>query len=370
MTGDEELERMGRQLASIGRIEKCRGCSCYVETVQEYRELLHREGNPEVEPLLRKAEELLRGHPTEHGCLGCNPCYPVAVSNRIHERPGASEHGGLDLPVLQHNGPNDHAPGAIAWPLVPGEYVVGNVRASVAVSTLGSPDLAQTLVNSLGLSQIAIIGKTETENIGVEKVVANVVVNTAIRSLILCGDDAFGHRPGATFLALGEKGIDGQGRVIGSPGRRPFLRNVSTAEISAFRAQIEIIDIIGEKDAVAIGQRVAAAASKVWESLPARSAGPTGTIDEAGPPPPWVPDPAGYLVILLDRPAERIVLEHYDYQDRLTGALAGRSAKVLYHGAITRGWVSRLDHAAYIGRELARALRAIEEGTPYVQDAA
>lgn len=63
-------------------------------------------------------------------------------------------------------------------------------------------------------------------------------------------------------------------------------------------------------------------------------------------------------------------MEHYDYHDRRTGAITGSSAKVLYHGVIGRGWVSRLDHAAYLGRELARAQHALTEGEPYVQDKA
>jgi tetrahydromethanopterin S-methyltransferase subunit A len=38
--------------------------------------------------------------------------------------------------------------------------------------------------------------------------------------------------------------------------------------------------------------------------------------------------------------------------------------------AIERNLISRLDHAAYLGRELARAEYALSSGEPYVQDAA
>ena len=50
--------------------------------------------------------------------------------------------------------------------------------------------------------------------------------------------------------------------------------------------------------------------------------------------------------------------------------IEGRAAAELYHPAIDRGLISRLDHAAYLGRELARAESALENGGPYVQDAA
>jgi tetrahydromethanopterin S-methyltransferase subunit A len=37
---------------------------------------------------------------------------------------------------------------------------------------------------------------------------------------------------------------------------------------------------------------------------------------------------------------------------------------------IDRGLISRLDHAAYLGRELARAEESLRSGEPFVQDAA
>ena len=38
--------------------------------------------------------------------------------------------------------------------------------------------------------------------------------------------------------------------------------------------------------------------------------------------------------------------------------------------AIERGLLTRLDHAAYLGRELARAEHALSSGETYAQDAA
>ena len=41
--------------------------------------------------------------------------------------------------------------------------------------------------------------------------------------------------------------VDGQGRVIGASGKRPVLRNVTAGEIAAFRAQVQVVDMIGHE---------------------------------------------------------------------------------------------------------------------------
>ena len=83
-----------------------------------------------------------------------------------------------------------------------------------------------------------------------------------------------------------------------------------------------------------------------------------------------VSDPAGYFVIFLDPAGGLISLEHYANNGVLTAIIEGRTAAELYMTAIDRNLVSRLDHAAYLGRELARAEHALSSGEHYVQDAA
>jgi tetrahydromethanopterin S-methyltransferase subunit A len=62
--------------------------------------------------------------------------------------------------------------------------------------------------------------------------------------------------------------------------------------------------------------------------------------------------------------------EHYRNNGVLTTIVEGRSAAEVYMTAIERGLLTRLDHAAYLGRELARAEQSPSSGTRYVQDAA
>lgn len=105
-------------------------------------------------------------------------------------------------------------------------------------------------------------------------------------------------------------------------------------------------------------------------------------------------DPAGYFIIYLDRTGELICAKHYTNViderglavDPETGKpipargkverqseqiFTGQTAKELCIKIFEESEpvpVSRLDHAAYLGREFVRAELALIEGTEYVQD--
>ena len=83
-----------------------------------------------------------------------------------------------------------------------------------------------------------------------------------------------------------------------------------------------------------------------------------------------IPDPAGFFVVYPDAPQRRLIVEHYTNAGVLDCILEGTTPTALYATAIEQAFVTRLDHAAYLGKELARAQRAIETGEPYVQDRA
>jgi tetrahydromethanopterin S-methyltransferase subunit A len=83
-----------------------------------------------------------------------------------------------------------------------------------------------------------------------------------------------------------------------------------------------------------------------------------------------IPDPAGYFVVYGDRARRLISTEHYTNEGVLDAVIEGAAAAEVYCTVVDGKLVSRLDHAAYLGRELALAERAIATGEPYVQDAA
>lgn len=121
-----------------------------------------------------------------------------------------------------------------------GEFTVCKLNGCVAVVLLQ--------IDYTPPSDVAIFGPLKTENIGIEKVVANVISNPHIRYLLVCGDDIRGHRSGSSLLALHKHGIDKQHRIINAPGAIPYIENLKPKAIERFRAQLEIIDLIGEKN--------------------------------------------------------------------------------------------------------------------------
>ena len=60
------------------------------------------------------------------------------------------------------------------WPYVPGKYFVTNPEAPVAVTTLGNIELAAQVAQSPP-DGLCIVGKVETENIGIEKIIKNIL---------------------------------------------------------------------------------------------------------------------------------------------------------------------------------------------------
>jgi len=122
-----------------------------------------------------------------------------------------------------------------------GEFTVGSMDSQVAIDTLSSKlDFPK--------EEVAIWGQHKTENLGIEKIVANIVSNPNIRYLILCGQEVMGHRSGQSLKSIHANGIDADGRIIGATGAVPYIENITSEAIARFRAQVEITDMIGISD--------------------------------------------------------------------------------------------------------------------------
>lgn len=182
--------------------------------------------------------------PIKYSCLGCAHCFPAVATNALGQ---AFPEAALAQPGCAFEARTG------VWPPVPGEYFAScnGQRCPVAVSTLASMEIAERL-NKVRPRELCIVGKTETENIGVDKLIKNVITNPTIRFLVVAGREPEGHFSGKTLLALGENGVDEKMRVVGSPGKRPILRNVTLEEIEAFRRQVEVVDMVGCEDVDAI----------------------------------------------------------------------------------------------------------------------
>jgi len=130
------------------------------------------------------------------------------------------------------------------WPPLAGSYLAGDPTKPVAIVTLASE-----LDNARLLKRSAICGDCKTENIGTEKVVANIISNSHIRYLVVCGAEVHGHITGKCWKAFHENGVDDTGRVIDAPGAIPYVTNLPREAIDRFRNQIvELVDLINVED--------------------------------------------------------------------------------------------------------------------------
>lgn len=129
------------------------------------------------------------------------------------------------------------------WPPVRGEYVTGDPKNQVAIVTLASELDRKKLVK-----KAAIVGTMKTENIGIEKVIANIISNTNIRYLVVCGAEVHGHLAGDAIIALMKNGIDKEKRIIGAKGAIPYITNISQEHINRWQKQVEVIDLINIED--------------------------------------------------------------------------------------------------------------------------
>jgi len=80
-------------------------------------------------------------------------------------------------------------------------------------------------------------------------------------------------------------------------------------------------------------------------------------------------DPLGYFVVSVK--GGEIAVQHHVPDGRPSQfVFRGKSAIELYRSIVHENLLSKFDHAAYIGKELARAEAALKSGQPYVQDRA
>ncbi len=165
------------------------------------------------------------------------------------------------------------------WPPVSGEYITGDPESQAAVITLASELDKERLTR-----HCALAGSMKTENIGIEKVVANIVSNTNIRYLLICGAEVHGHLSGDAVMAMHRSGIDEEGRIIEAKGAIPYITNIDIDTINIWRSQVEMIDLINVEDMDRIVQAIDGLAQKEeFEGEPLLiSFGGTGKTEEEG----------------------------------------------------------------------------------------
>ena len=153
---------------------------------------------------------------------------------------------------------------ADGYPPEEGCYLRGNDYSPVAVVVIlrwereKTPPSIEQLVRVAVESGAALAGTLQTENIGLEKVLCNLVANPNIRFLVVCGPETPGHLVGDAILALASNGVDEGKRIIGAKAPTPYLFNVPREFIERFRKQVTVIDLIDEGSPEVLRQAVRA----------------------------------------------------------------------------------------------------------------
>ena len=152
---------------------------------------------------------------------------------------------------------------AAGWPKIQGDYHKGDENSPVVVVTVGS-HLDEQAVCDAGA---AMCGSCKTENLGLEKIVANVIANPNIRFLITCGTEVKGHLSGQCLQALHKNGVEG-GKIVGAQGAIPFIENLTDDAIKRFQEQVEIVDIMETEDLEVIKAKINELTAKDPGNLP------------------------------------------------------------------------------------------------------
>ena len=140
------------------------------------------------------------------------------------------------------------------YPPEEGRYLRGNDFSPAAVAVILNcdadkiPSESEKLVRAGIESGAAIAGTVQTENIGFEKIVCNIVSNPNIRYLILAGPESEGHLTGEAMKALLSNGVDEKKRIAGTSAPHPFLFNLPMEMIDRFRKQLSLIDLQFQAD--------------------------------------------------------------------------------------------------------------------------
>ncbi|MFX1352144.1 MAG: tetrahydromethanopterin S-methyltransferase subunit A [Promethearchaeota archaeon] len=207
--------------------ERCNGCGKCVEVCPEEVFELHEE---------KGISKVV----AESRCFVCRAC-EVRCPERAIEITGQE--------MLKVTPPSEYPPEE-------GRFLRGNDFSPVVVVAILDtydfkipPELIKLVEIALEAGA-ALAGTLQTENLGIEKIVANVVANPNIRYLVLCWRESRGHLPADALIKLIESGVakDKRRTIIGARGPSPYLPNISLKAIERFRKQVTVVNLISEEE--------------------------------------------------------------------------------------------------------------------------
>jgi tetrahydromethanopterin S-methyltransferase subunit A len=206
-TADAPWLEAASQLQHAAQAAKCWKCGCLHATLAAL------EGTPALSdaPTPWKqaiADARSRLQTIEYDCRGCRTCFPALAGNALASALGEDSLGSGC--VVQ---PADTTQG-MATPSG-GSYTALRYRAPVAICTLTDSELCDR-IREASPAQASLVGTLQTENLGIERLLLNVLANPYIRFVLLCGSDsqqAVGHLPGQSSSPLPDRAST---RALGS----------------------------------------------------------------------------------------------------------------------------------------------------------
>lgn len=261
------------------------------------------------------------------------------------------------------------APRTAEWPFFRGDYALIDPSASVVVLTSGPSKPLQALVATPppGLCLTATLRSIDDA----ADLLRAIAANLAIQHVVCLESDKARQPLGLALLKLGwDEGAP--------PGPIGSLMNavaaqIDSAELKRLRRRVAFSDMLSCRDPTKLGALI----EELSASAQGLNAGFVTKTKDDGIPRLILPrdtrhetrlDKAGHFRVRLEE--HSIAVDHLDGKQQLLRVIEGKTARDVCLALIRNGWVSKLDHAAYLGRELARAESALRSGTPFIQDSA
>lgn len=124
------------------------------------------------------------------------------------------------------------------WPIYKKELLsLGNPESSTGLCTLWT--VKEKVLEKIDKDNYNICGQCYSPNEGVNLIIRHMLLNKKLNRLVLCGADL--SNSGDVLVALKEKGIDNERKVIGFPNSK-IEAEIPLDAIGRFRKNVEIID--------------------------------------------------------------------------------------------------------------------------------
>jgi tetrahydromethanopterin S-methyltransferase subunit A len=255
------------------------------------------------------------------------------------------------------------------WPFISGPYFVLDETAPVIVVIPDNESLAADLaaLSIRGLCMICPVCRGVSD---IEKLTRNVEANLAIHCVVMAGGEGHSYPAMEALSAIFGDSDDISDKAAALA--HAVRGKLKSFDFAALETRVRVVDMLDcvEVDKIIAGiNKLGTEATRPNTGFLVQGHDTTLGVERVIAPTSishdFQKDPAGTYVIGTQE--KSIVLEHYNSKGELLRLIEGATARELCMTLIRNGWVSKLDHAAYLGRELALAETSIRQGIPYQQ---